>query len=560
MDPKELETIMETLEEESTLKEKIRDAGSEMEKFIRVMMATLTGIHSTRKDQLESLLKSNEQALENCKAPIATIAKLIPKHQYWRWKDLYARHIQNLVFIIVLSEYLNSGKLASIQDISDILGLEAEWHDEVHVQIEDYLQGIISSRFAINSVTLGNFEEPFKIQSFANDVFAGFSMLSLKNDNLRRRFDSLKYDLKRIEEVVYDLRAQAARLEATSSSLFRPLQAMAARKAFTKNEADSGAQLQSWQAAYASLTEIAKLPDVSEAIARANKYIQQLQAEYNAAVDQSATELKPARTRVKGAVAELKNHSQTEIANCDKALAHIDNLLKAASETSIADGRPKRTREASTNSVVSQQSTIAPNQPVSGAASTSSHNGLTSKQPPIPPLVMSRIQKQLPLQPGRKVAFRMPSEKSGKSTSSPTGTEAVGYEEDGWILATVFKHEKNRYIVQDVESETGELPKYTTNIRSLIPLPIADVPPSNPNHLDAYPEYKSGSTVLALFPDTTSFYKAVVVASPKEILASGTRSTPAATKAVPCYEVRFEDDDDQVRSISAEEVIEFPGW
>ena len=30
-------------------------------------------------------------------------------------------------------------------------------------------------------------------------------MLNLKNDNLRKRFDSIKYDLKKVEEVVYDL-------------------------------------------------------------------------------------------------------------------------------------------------------------------------------------------------------------------------------------------------------------------------------------------------------------------------------------------------------------------
>jgi len=30
-------------------------------------------------------------------------------------------------------------------------------------------------------------------------------MLNLKNDPLRRRFDSLKYDIKKIEEVVYDV-------------------------------------------------------------------------------------------------------------------------------------------------------------------------------------------------------------------------------------------------------------------------------------------------------------------------------------------------------------------
>ena len=34
---------------------------------------------------------------------------------------------------------------------------------------------------------------------------SGFRLLNLKNDSLRKRFDALKYDLKKVEEVVYDL-------------------------------------------------------------------------------------------------------------------------------------------------------------------------------------------------------------------------------------------------------------------------------------------------------------------------------------------------------------------
>jgi len=37
------------------------------------------------------------------------------------------------------------------------------------------------------------------------DLQSGFSLLNLKNDSLRRRFDALKYDVKKTEEVVYDL-------------------------------------------------------------------------------------------------------------------------------------------------------------------------------------------------------------------------------------------------------------------------------------------------------------------------------------------------------------------
>lgn len=39
----------------------------------------------------------------------------------------------------------------------------------------------------------------------------GFRLLNLKNDSLRKRFDALKYDVKKIEEVVYDLSIRGLR-------------------------------------------------------------------------------------------------------------------------------------------------------------------------------------------------------------------------------------------------------------------------------------------------------------------------------------------------------------
>lgn len=61
------------------------------------------------------------------------------------------------------------------------------------------------SRFAVNSVTAGNYSWPLKISAFVTEMNLGFRLLNLKNDNLRKKFDALKYDLKKVEEVVYDL-------------------------------------------------------------------------------------------------------------------------------------------------------------------------------------------------------------------------------------------------------------------------------------------------------------------------------------------------------------------
>ena len=63
----------------------------------------------------------------------------------------------------------------------------------------------MQSRLAVNSVILGDYQRPFDISTFISDITAGFRLLNLKNDSLRKKFDSLKYDVKKVEEIVYDI-------------------------------------------------------------------------------------------------------------------------------------------------------------------------------------------------------------------------------------------------------------------------------------------------------------------------------------------------------------------
>lgn len=54
-------------------------------------------------------------------------------------------------------------------------------------------------------MTSGDYNRPMEISKFVGELNAGFRLLNLKNDSLRKKFDALKYDVKKIEEVVYDL-------------------------------------------------------------------------------------------------------------------------------------------------------------------------------------------------------------------------------------------------------------------------------------------------------------------------------------------------------------------
>ena len=72
---------------------------------------------------------------------------------------------------------------------------------------EEYLHALVSlvnelSRLAVNSVTLGDFGTPIRLSAFVKDLHTGFQMLNLKNDSLRKRFDSIKVSNNRIMIVI----------------------------------------------------------------------------------------------------------------------------------------------------------------------------------------------------------------------------------------------------------------------------------------------------------------------------------------------------------------------
>jgi len=226
MDPENVERINQLLEQDTELREKIKDQVSEFDKKTRSMSGMLNRIHSTPTRNLPSLLDSVRPVLQSCGDISTALADLIPPNQFWRWKEMWSNSLRNAVFSAALVRYLQDGTLLSLSDTNETLGIQNEWQDRFTLPIEDYLHGLISlvnelSRLAVNSVTLGNFEQPIKISVFVKDLFAGFAMLNLKNDTLRRRYDSLKYDIKKIEEVVYDvslrkLAPTIAKVDATS--------------------------------------------------------------------------------------------------------------------------------------------------------------------------------------------------------------------------------------------------------------------------------------------------------------------------------------------------------
>ncbi|KAG2362161.1 SGF29 tudor-like domain-containing protein [Suillus spraguei] len=160
------------------------------------------------------------------------------------------------------------------------------------------------------------------------------------------------------------------------------------------------------------------------------------------------------------------------------------------------------------------------------------------------PFSREALANQLPLQEGRRVAFHPPAGKGADGRAANT-------DENTWILAVITKYE-----VQDVEPQEDGQPGqcYNTTLRAIIPLPDPSALSTSAAHLNAYQEFPAGSTVMALYSDTSRFYRAEVISPPRDVPGRGVSTKNTATY----YQLKFEDDD-QEHSVAAQWVVEWPG-
>ncbi|KAG8916358.1 hypothetical protein FRC01_003212, partial [Tulasnella sp. 417] len=333
--------------------------------------------------------------------------------------------------------------------------------------------------------------------------------------------------------------------------------------------------LQHWSQTLTSLREVSRLQSQpappQETVRKVEKWMSNLPspASDDSPPSESFENLKMIKQKLIPGLNEIKAGAEAEAKAIQEALANLQALI-ALRKGPDDKNRIKRARASSPSSLpgspaarslsftgLPQQQSQQPSQPAShpqpGAiARSSSQSQMRDNR-----TKREWLLHQLPLQAGRKVAFRQPS--GGKvGGAGGEGGDADG--ETSWILVTVKRcigNDRNKYEVEDEDQEDrkpGEPGKvYKTTLKNLLPLPDPAAAPDSPSHLNAYDEFPSGRGVLAQYPDTSCFYNAVVVSGPRD-----SQRVPGQPKNVPVYRLKFEDDDDQIRVVDAHLVVEAP--
>ncbi|PBC31136.1 Translin [Apis cerana cerana] len=207
-------SFQDYLNNEEELREEIRAIVKDLEKSARDILMILQNIHNENNME-ENIIVSqycatSRELFKDIRKNYIRLAEVVPRDQYYRFHDQWRFVTQKLCFLASLIIYLEIKVLVTKETVAEILGVKNNREDGFHLDLEDYLMGLLQlsaelSRFAVNSVTNGDYNRPIEIARFVNDLNAGFRLLNLKNDSLRKRFDGLKYAVKKVEEVVYDL-------------------------------------------------------------------------------------------------------------------------------------------------------------------------------------------------------------------------------------------------------------------------------------------------------------------------------------------------------------------
>ncbi|KAI5064078.1 hypothetical protein GOP47_0020748 [Adiantum capillus-veneris] len=208
------------LEESGAVRERLRAIVSELDSATRLMQAQLLLIHHSRPSpEILSKIKAHTEGLRSIYGQLAEVLKSVPA-QYYRYHDHWRNQTYTVVFLLAFIHWLETGGLLSHGDAAALLGLK---DGEFGLDLEDYLVGLCNlsnelPRYVVNQVTTGDYDCAKRASVFLSDLYAAFRMLNLRNDLLRKRFDGMKYDLKKVEEVLYDVKIRGLLSDTTPTS------------------------------------------------------------------------------------------------------------------------------------------------------------------------------------------------------------------------------------------------------------------------------------------------------------------------------------------------------
>jgi len=180
------------------LRNEIHYLDEQREKVIQLSRETINLskqiIYSAQRNEI------NEDLVKTIKAKIKELRKV----NFNADTNINSVAFQEYVEAICFHEFVKRGKIPTSKELG--------------VSAEDYLSGICDLtgelvRKAVYDVIHRKFDEAAKIKELVHDIYGEFLKLHMRNGDLRKKSDSIKWNLKKLEEVMYDISMKGRHLK-----------------------------------------------------------------------------------------------------------------------------------------------------------------------------------------------------------------------------------------------------------------------------------------------------------------------------------------------------------
>lgn len=185
IDKKSLNNIKKELEEFDKTRESVIKQSRDI---LRSSKKAIFSIHRDDKKNATTLLKEAKKDIDKLKS----LANKADLEAIGAFGEALEEYVEAKCFY----GYTYTGKIPT--------------NTELKVEGELYLKGISDltgelGRKAVRLATKGKYEEVNNIKSMMDEIYAFLLELDLRNGSLRKKVDSVKWNLQKVEDIVYDV-------------------------------------------------------------------------------------------------------------------------------------------------------------------------------------------------------------------------------------------------------------------------------------------------------------------------------------------------------------------
>lgn len=143
-------------------------------------------------------LQRDDKEIEKDIQKITQKVKKLPESKYET--GIRSTAIQEYVEALAFYHFLKNARIPTRKQLG--------------VETNEYLLGLCDLtgelvRKAVNYIIKENYQEAVKIKDLVESIYGEFLHFELRNSELRKKSDAIKYSLKKLEELIYDLKIKS---------------------------------------------------------------------------------------------------------------------------------------------------------------------------------------------------------------------------------------------------------------------------------------------------------------------------------------------------------------